>query len=78
MFVPGVIFDAKEEGLLQSSLMNGKEIPLRISKIPNTYTISKHEGMANLNSPVQTTIYYPPITIQLPPPIHHNGHNNNS
>ena len=78
MFVPGVVFDAKDEMLLQSTLMQGKEIPFRYSKTPNTYTLSEQEEIANLNSSVQTTIYYPPITIQLPQPVHHNGHNNHA
>jgi len=42
-----------------------------MSKTPNTYTIPQKEEVGSLKSPVQTTIYYPPITIQLPPPIEH-------
>ena len=40
VFVPGVVFDAKDDGLMQSSLKHGKEVTIRMSKIPNTFTIS--------------------------------------
>lgn len=39
VFVPGVVFDSKDEGLMQSSLKHGKEVTVRMSKIPNTFNI---------------------------------------